>query len=156
MAEHTINKQLYRSESNRLIAGVAGGLGEYFDVDPTLIRIAFVLLTLSGGSGILIYIVLWIIIPTASSGRHAATHDTMKENAKEVEAKAKHFAKEAEHAAQGADTKVWLGAGLAVLGAWLLLTNFGILNVWFVGRLWPLILIVIGISILGNSNRRGK
>jgi phage shock protein C len=58
------NKQLMRSE-DRMVAGVAGGLAEYFDIDPTIIRILFVLLALFGGGflGILIYIVLWIIMP---------------------------------------------------------------------------------------------
>ena len=58
------DKQLMRSE-DRMIAGVAGGLGEYFDAVPTLIRLLFVLLTLLGfgGLGILTYIVLWIIMP---------------------------------------------------------------------------------------------
>ena len=58
------DKQLMRSE-DRMIAGVAGGLADYFNTDPTLIRILFVLLTLLGGGGlgILIYIVLWIIMP---------------------------------------------------------------------------------------------
>lgn len=56
------DKQLMRSE-DRMIAGVAGGLADYFDTDPTQIRILFVLLTLLGGGGlgILIYIVLWIV-----------------------------------------------------------------------------------------------
>jgi phage shock protein C len=58
------DKKLMRSE-DRMIAGVAGGLANYFDIDPTLVRILFVLLTLLGGGGlgILIYIVLWIIMP---------------------------------------------------------------------------------------------
>lgn len=58
------DRQLMRSE-DRMIAGVAGGLADYFNTDPTLIRILFVLLTLLGGGGlgILIYIVLWIIMP---------------------------------------------------------------------------------------------
>jgi phage shock protein C len=58
------DKKLMRSE-DRMVAGVAGGLADYFDVDPTLVRILFVLLTLLGGGGlgILIYIVLWIIMP---------------------------------------------------------------------------------------------
>lgn len=61
------DKQLMRSE-DRMVAGVAGGLAEYFAVDPTLIRILFVLLTLLGfgGLGILTYIVLWIIMPDPS------------------------------------------------------------------------------------------
>jgi len=58
------DKQLMRSE-DRMVAGVAGGLADYFDIDPTIIRILFVLLALFGGGflGILIYIVLWIIMP---------------------------------------------------------------------------------------------
>ena len=58
------DKKLMRSE-DRMVAGVAGGLAEYFDIDPTLVRILFVLLTLLGGGGlgILVYIVLWIIMP---------------------------------------------------------------------------------------------
>ncbi len=59
------DKQLMRSVNDRMIAGVAGGLANYFDTDPTLIRILFILVTLLGGGGlgILIYLVLWIIMP---------------------------------------------------------------------------------------------
>lgn len=55
-------KKLYRLENDYLVAGVCGGLGEYFEIEATLIRIIFVLLALSG-SGILIYLFLWLIIP---------------------------------------------------------------------------------------------
>ncbi len=56
-------KHLYRSRTNRVIGGVCGGIGEYFGVDPTLIRLAWVLFVFAGGSGVLAYIVCWIIIP---------------------------------------------------------------------------------------------
>ncbi len=56
-------KRLYRSRSNRVLGGVCGGIGEYFGIDPTLIRLAWVLFTFVGGSGILAYIICWIIIP---------------------------------------------------------------------------------------------
>ena len=56
-------KNLYRSRKNRIIAGVCGGLGNYFGIDPVIIRILWLLLILYGGSGILIYIIAWIIIP---------------------------------------------------------------------------------------------
>ena len=49
-----------------MIAGVAAGLGEYLDIDPVLIRVFFVLLTLLGGHGILIYFLLWLIMPQES------------------------------------------------------------------------------------------
>ncbi len=57
------SKRLYRSLTDRKIAGVAGGLGEYFIMDPLLIRLVFVLLLLAGGGGFLIYLVLWIVTP---------------------------------------------------------------------------------------------
>ncbi len=58
------NKKLYRSNTDKMIAGVCGGLGTYFNVDPTLIRLIFALLVVFGvGSGILLYIILAIIMP---------------------------------------------------------------------------------------------
>lgn len=62
---------LLRSVTNRKVAGVAGGLGEYFGVDPILFRIAFVLLAIGGGSGILIYLVMWLIVPERTDGNPA-------------------------------------------------------------------------------------
>jgi phage shock protein C len=59
--------RLYRSKTNRIIAGVCGGLGDYFKVDPTLIRLLWVLLTLSGGAGLVAYIIAWAIIPEEPS-----------------------------------------------------------------------------------------
>lgn len=56
-------KRLYRSRVDRKVAGVAGGLGEYFNVDSTLIRLAFVVATLFGGPGLLLYIILWLVLP---------------------------------------------------------------------------------------------
>ncbi|WP_292389797.1 PspC domain-containing protein [Methanosarcina sp. UBA5] len=56
--------KLYRSKKNRIIAGVCGGIGEYFKVDPTLIRLLWLLISIVGsGSGIIAYIIAWIIIP---------------------------------------------------------------------------------------------
>jgi len=58
-----MKKRLYRSRDNSMIAGVCGGLGEYFDMDPTFIRLLWIVFTLAGGSGILAYIIAWIVIP---------------------------------------------------------------------------------------------
>ena len=59
-------RKLYRSQTQRMIAGVCGGLAEYFNIDATVIRALFLLLAVFGGSGLLIYIVMWIIVPDAS------------------------------------------------------------------------------------------
>ncbi|PLV56184.1 PspC domain-containing protein [Thermotoga sp. SG1] len=55
--------QLKRSKKNRIIAGVCGGIAEYFGVDPTLVRLIWVLITLAWGAGLLLYIVAWLIMP---------------------------------------------------------------------------------------------
>ena len=60
-------RRLYLSNSDRKVAGVCGGLGERFEIDPVLFRVAFVLLALACGLGILAYIVLWLLIPRASA-----------------------------------------------------------------------------------------
>jgi phage shock protein C len=60
-------KKLYRSRQDRKIAGIAGGLGEYFEIDPVLIRVAFVLLALFSGSGIILYLILMLVIPDEST-----------------------------------------------------------------------------------------
>ena len=59
-------KQLYRSRTNRKIAGVCGGLGEYFGIDPVIVRILAVILLLPGGlPGLVPYVILWIVVPEA-------------------------------------------------------------------------------------------
>ncbi|MBN2612779.1 MAG: PspC domain-containing protein [Bacteroidales bacterium] len=59
------HKRIYRDPDNRVLGGVCAGLGAYFNIDPVIFRIIIVILTPFGGAGLLIYIVLWIIIPDA-------------------------------------------------------------------------------------------
>lgn len=56
-------KRLFRSQKDRMIGGVAGGLAEYLNTDPTVIRLAFALTILLGGAGIIAYLVMWIVMP---------------------------------------------------------------------------------------------
>ena len=56
-------KKLHRSVNNKMVAGVCGGIGEYFDIDPTLVRLGFVALSFLAGGGLLVYILAAIIIP---------------------------------------------------------------------------------------------
>ena len=60
-----MDKRLYRSRNDRTLAGVCAGIAEYFGWDPTLVRVAWVLLTLLGGSGILLYLIMWVVMPEA-------------------------------------------------------------------------------------------
>ncbi len=61
--QEIMNKKLYRSTGDKKLCGVCGGLGEYFEVDPTLIRLLWVIFTFCGGAGLLAYIVCAIIVP---------------------------------------------------------------------------------------------
>jgi phage shock protein C len=62
----TSTRRLYRSKYDRQIAGVCGGLAAYFNVEPTIVRVIFVLITFMGGPGLLLYIVLALVVPEES------------------------------------------------------------------------------------------
>ena len=57
------HKRLYRSLKDRMIAGVCGGLANYFEIDPTWMRLIFILFLLLGGSAFLVYLVMWVVVP---------------------------------------------------------------------------------------------
>ena len=63
MLDENQNKRLVKSQSNRMICGVCAGVGEYFGIDPTVIRLLWILLTFCGGSGLLAYIIASVVIP---------------------------------------------------------------------------------------------
>jgi phage shock protein C len=58
-----MKKRLYRSAKDRILGGVCGGLGNYFNVDPIFIRLVWILFTLAYGTGLLAYLIAWFIIP---------------------------------------------------------------------------------------------
>jgi phage shock protein PspC (stress-responsive transcriptional regulator) len=63
------NKRFHRSDSNRLLAGVCGGIAEFIGVDATIVRLAFVVLTVFGFSGVFIYLLAWLIMPAEGEQR---------------------------------------------------------------------------------------
>ena len=63
-----MEKKLYKSNQNKMIDGVCGGIAEYFGIDPTVVRLIWALFSLMGGSGILAYIIAAIIIPEKTAG----------------------------------------------------------------------------------------
>lgn len=77
-------KHLYRSKTNRIFAGLCGGLGEYLNVDPMVIRLLWLLLTLVGGSGILVYLVGWLIIPEYQESQQQSYHNKTRKRLKAI------------------------------------------------------------------------
>lgn len=80
------SKRLYRIPKEGMIAGICAGLGEYLDLDPTVIRLIFVLLAFGGGSGVLIYIIMWLIVPIKPESEHKVIES--EEPAEEPESEA--------------------------------------------------------------------
>jgi phage shock protein C len=144
------HKKLYRSRKNVMIGGVCAGLAEYFNIDPSLARLATVLLVFPGGLSFWAYIIAWIIIPqrplaTALTQDTAAGSDTGTAQ-EEAETETKPDADK---------TKYVIGLVLVIIGIFFLLHNFNIL-VWFsFFKLWPIVLIIIGAVILLKGLNRG-
>jgi len=148
-------KRLYRSRTNTVLGGVCSGLGQYFGIDPTLVRLVFVLLALSG-TGILAYLILWIIIPVEDRAG-ATTGETIKAGAEEIAEKAKALGESVRDHSGPASGALLFGAILVGVGGLLLLKNLDLHWLrWFSMRtFWPLILIGIGIVLL-IPRMRGK
>lgn len=138
-------KRLYRSTSDKKIAGVAGGLAEYFMMDPLLVRLIFVVLVFAGGGGGLIYLILWIVTPEQPFDPNKTINQTNMENQPNQQPEVIVPPKKEER------RKGSLIGGLVLitLGALFLVDEF-IPNIDF-GDLWPVILIVIGIGLLINT-----
>lgn len=134
-------KRLYRSKRERVVAGVCGGIAEYIDVDPTLIRIAWVVFILMGGAGLLAYFIAMIIIPENPKERSP-------EQKKEKE---EYERKEYEDERFGS---LIGGIILLTIGSFFLANNFGFMA-WMDWTLfWPVIIIFIGLIIIISGSVR--
>jgi phage shock protein PspC (stress-responsive transcriptional regulator) len=154
-----MEKRLYRSRTNKVVGGVCGGLGRYLGVDPIVIRIIFILLAIGQGFGVLLYILLWILLPEEGAVESAAgsAGDKIAEGVRGV-------GEDIRQAAQTPNPQagIWFGVGLIVIGGFLLvekISEYFNLN-WLAwvntGNLWPVLLIVIGVAFLMRGMRRGE
>lgn len=145
--------RLSRSKTDVMIGGVCGGLGRYFRIDPTLIRLIFVLLTLAGGSGVLIYFILWIVMPREDQLEMSQTM-----NSQEFSRRANLMGQEMQQIVSQPDTRTvkFLGIGLVILGLVYLVQNLDIpWLAWFNDRLlWPVLIIVVGALLLARAFKR--
>ena len=143
-------RKLYRSRTDKMIAGVCGGLAEYFNIDSTLVRLSAVALTLAGGSGILAYVIFWFVVPQRPlnlSTVDSQSTDTSATAAVEGE-------DEAGENNEASTAALFVGVLLTVLGFLFLVGNFISLAWLSFGKLWPLVLIAIGILIVLKGSGR--
>jgi phage shock protein C len=147
--------RLYRSTSNSVIAGVCGGLGKYLNSDPVVFRILFVVAFLVGGTGLLAYIILWIVIPVEKTpnifGQQTNKDSSYAINTEEEnntnEKQTDHMEEQKQQ--QKNDGNLWGGLILITLGAIFLIDRF-VPSIDF-GDLWPLILIVVGVILISKN-----
>jgi len=139
-------RKLYRSRTNLVVAGVCSGLAEYLEIDPILVRLAFVLLTLVTGMGLVAYILLWILTPYKDEGTMAST-ETVKSGAEEIAERAREIGGTLRGTgAARSRMGLLIGTVLIVLGGAFLLRNLDIAWLRWLSfeTLWPLLLIGIG------------
>jgi phage shock protein C len=163
------NHRLYRSVEHRVIGGVAGGLADYFDIDPVIIRLVFVIVALAGGGGLLVYLILWIVLPENLASNFAYQHS------EPGYAQAEPSAKEETSFSSDSDWKdkevppsdspfnipqkerntggLIGGLVLITLGSLFLIDRF-VPDIDF-GDMWPVLLVVIG-AVLIATNLSGK
>lgn len=140
-------KRLYRSKEHRIIGGVAGGLGEYLDIDPVLVRIGFVVTFFVGGAGILAYIIAWIIIPEQPRDNTMTTPSEPQQQHTPAQPPPPPVKEVKRDSIVG-------GLVLLVLGLLFLANNF-LPNFRFEDW-WPLILVAIGAGLLYKAVRPAK
>jgi phage shock protein C len=144
------SKRLYRNRTDKVIAGVASGLGDYFLMDPILIRLLFVILTLAGGGGVLIYIIMWIVTPE----KPLILQEPLKQEPMETQPYPTSDPKNPGMPQQKKKGSLVGGLVLITLGVLFLADSF-FENVDF-GDLWPLLLVAIGVGLLVGALTRKR
>ena len=144
-------KRLYRSTTHKVIGGVAGGLGDYLDIDPVLIRIAFVVACFFGGAGLLAYIIAWIIIPEQPRESTMSTPIDPQQSTVPPQTQPP---QPPMHEHRHGHGNIVGGLVLLVIGFLFLAENF--LPEFHFGDWWPLILVAIGAGLLYRAVRSNQ
>lgn len=156
----TMNKKLYRSRKDYMIAGVCGGIAEYFEIDSTLVRLLAVLVVLIGGAGVVAYIIAWIVIPKnpdqvsdEAFEEREKIKEKVKKGTKDVIKEVKeHFESEELSHKSEKNRRILGGIIVIAVGLIFLLNGFFPWVGW--NKLWPVILIAVGITIMIQALRK--
>lgn len=136
-----MQKRLYRSRKEKMVAGVAGGIAEYFELDPVIVRIGFVLLTIMSGVGLITYIICIFVIPKEPcSAEEIAKEEVLNETSKDV-------------VQQSNRRKNILGIILVIAGLLLLARNY--FPFFDCDSIIPALFLLSGIGLLATSKNHG-
>jgi len=141
--------RLMKSDEDKMISGVCGGIAAYLGVDSVFVRLAFILLALASGVGFLLYLILMIIMPRENNLTNTPSN-VAQENIGQIGNDVSSGFKRVRQHRQGPA----IAAGLLILlGVYLLLGNFGLLGWLSGGVLWSLLLIGAGIYLIARRGR---
>ena len=132
------NRRLERNPMNKVIGGVCSGLAEFFGLDIALVRIAFVIAFLFASFGFWLYIILWIVLPERSQQPTTNSQQPIA-NSQQSESKVK---------------SIFAGAFVILIGLLFLVNNFIPIN--WMWKLWPLILVAIGVVMIVTASKKNK
>jgi phage shock protein PspC (stress-responsive transcriptional regulator) len=140
--------KLDRSRTGQMLGGVCSGLAGYFDLDVTLIRLIFVLLAFAQGTGVLIYVALWLILPPEGQMEETTWQENIRLGTEEMRMRAEGLSDGISRTVGrgNQNTVVALGAAFVLLGLLFIARNF---VPWLrMSTLWPVLLIVLGVIML--------
>ena len=151
-----------RPRRGRLLLGVCAGIAEHYHVDVTLVRLAFLLLSLAWGLGALLYLAIWIVTPTAGSGPVRDLRSMMGRNVRSARLEMARSRRSIRGAWKNEGTMAtwprpmgrrWLGLGLVIVGAAILLASLGVLSWVTPWRAFALGAMALGVATLISLNR---
>lgn len=145
-----MNRRLYRSQTESVISGIAGGVAEYFDLDPSIVRVVWALLAIiTGGVFFVLYIVMWIVVPLGPQPPEVAGGRSAAPGADPVTG----WNAQPSRARRSSGGGAWiLGLVLIGLGLYFLAREY-LPDINF-DRLWPLGLVLLGVILLFGAIRR--
>lgn len=147
-----MEKKLYRETNDKVIGGVAAGLARYFDMDVTWMRIFFILATIFGFSGVLIYLILWIAIPEKPFNWNGSVTDYRVNDTTPADFQPEPVMPKTENG-DGRASRIG-GFILIFMGLFFLLKEFDLVPYWFsLHKLWPLVFLIPGLVMLLNSGK---
>lgn len=146
-----MNRRLYRSQTESMLGGVAGGVAEFIDYDPTIVRVVWAVLALiTGGAFLILYIVMWVVVPLAPGAGEAATADS---TAAESGAAAPGWSPQPRRSGRRSGSGSWV-VGLVLIGLGLYFLAREYLPDIDFDRLWPLGLVLLGLILLVGAIRK--
>lgn len=153
-------KRLYRSRTNKVIAGVCGGLGKYLDIDPTILRILFLASIFLGGAGFILYIIAWIVVPEEPLKPQKPQAEAVDVKVEEVKGTNANTAEtETSDKPSQTNLKLLFAAILVIVGILLILGSaFPFVFSWAFSlkTIFGILLVIIGGILLMNFLKEGE